>query len=393
MTSPAPPADWFPLRLYGESDHYAALARKRDETPVEQVAAFGRDVADTRAVYRYDDVAALLADEERFSLGIVEERYGAVLGRSLVSLAPKARRALRHVLLERFRPEDPQVAAVVEAVVAARMDALSTAHASHVDLVPLLAGQVPSRILVRLMGLPEEEWPAVAAMTAAAAGFLDDPRSALRAARALRRRFAAQLPDPAHASPPDLLAALAGTTVDGRRLDDGEVLSSALLLAWAGTETAFPAIVNSLYALLTHPEAATAVRADPELAMNAVDEALRWEAPVQITSRRVVKDTEIAGTDAPEGTVVLAHLGAANRDERRFARPGEYDPGRAGQPSHLAFGYGPHRCLGWRLARAEVAACVRAVFERFPYIRLAAESPPPEGQVVRSPRRLIVHLR
>lgn len=393
MTSPPPPSDWFPLHLHDESDHYSALARKRADTPVECVAPFGPDGPDTRVVYRYDDVASVLADDDRFSLDVVEDRYRAVLGPSLATYTPAARRALRRVLIDRFRTDDPWLAELVEAVVAARVDAAAAAAADgHVDLVPLLAGQVPPRVVVRLLGLPEEEWSAVAALTSAAAGFLDDPRGALRAARALRARFAAHLPDRAGASRSDVLTALTTTEAGGRRLDYPEVTSSLVLLAWAGTETAVPAIVNCLNALLTHPRQAAALRGDPDLAPAAADEALRWEAPVQVTSRRVLCDTEIAGTVLPEGATVLAHLGAANHDERRFHRPGEYDPGRAGRPRHLAFGNGPHRCLGWQLARAEVAACARVLFKRFPHLRIAPGSPPPEGEVIRSPRRLLVHL-
>jgi cytochrome P450 len=399
--SQARPQDWFPLRLHDGSDegadHHAGLARKRRDCPVEQLTPFGAGGPDVSVVYGYQDVAAVLADSERFSLGIVEQRYRAVLGRSLLTAAPAARRALRRVLRERFRPDGPSLADLVENVVTARVEALRAACRPEgssrggaegpVDLVDLLATPVPPRVLVALLGMPEQEWVAVAELSAATAGLLHDPRRALRAARRLRQRFVAELRAREGQPRDDLLAALAATELDGT-----EVISSLLLLAWAGTETAAPAIANCLYALLTHPQRAEAVRADPELVTAAVDEALRWETPVQVTSRRVEDDVELAGTHLPVGTMLLAHLGAANRDPRHFRDPDSYLPERPDRPPHLAFGHGTHHCLGSQLARLEVASCVRALLQRFPNLRLATGSPAPEGQVVRCPRRLLVRL-
>ncbi|MDN5749659.1 MAG: cytochrome P450 [Pseudonocardia sp.] len=389
------PADWFPLRLPGAAAdpapgaHHALLARKRRGCPVERLTSFGPGGGDVVVVYGYADVAGVLADDERFSLDVVDERYGAVLGRSLVTFGPAARRALRRARHERFRPGEPDLARLREAVVAARLDAVAAAE-GPVDLVPLLAAQVPARIVTALIGLPEHEWAGVAELAAGAAVLLDEPRRALRAARALRRRFAAVGRD---GPPAGLLGTLTTAEVDGRPLDEAEVTASLLLLAWAGTETAFPAILNCVYALLTHPDQAAAVRAEPGLAPSAADEALRWEAPVQVTARRARVDVEIAGTAVSRGTTVLVHLGAANRDPRAFAEPDRFRIDRTDRRPHLAFGHGPHRCLGAQLARAEVAACARGLLERFPGLRLAPESPPPRGQVVRSPRRLLVCTR
>ncbi|TFV63987.1 cytochrome P450 [Geodermatophilus sp. DF01-2] len=387
------PSDWFPLQLHDGVDaeqRSAWLAARRARTPVEPIAAVP-GAEPVWLVYRYGDAVAVLADDAGFSLGVVEERYGAVLGRSMLTLAPRARRALRRVVAGHLSPGAPGVADVVQAVVAERVAALAAAAEGPVDLVPLLAGNVPARVLVRLLGLPEEEWRAVAALASAAAGFLTDPRGALRAARGLRRSYT-DLVRGAGARD-GLVAALARAEVDGRPLDEAEVVASLLLLTWAGTETAVPAIATCLYAVLSDPVVQEAVRADSALAGAAVDESLRWEAPVQVTSRRAERATQVAGTPIPAGATVLVHLGSANRDERVFPAPDRFDLTRpVGPPGHLAFGSGAHRCLGWRLARAEVAGCLQALLARFPEIRLAAGSPPPEGEVLRSPRRLLVHL-
>lgn len=388
------PADWFPLPLPGPGDHYAALARRRRDAPVESLT--GVPGGEVVVVYRHADVLTVLTDPA-FSTDVVEERYGAVLGRSLMTLDPGARRAVRSVLLDTLRPDTEVVAGVVAGAVAGRVDALESAlPGGPVDVVPTLAAEVPARVLAVLLGLGEEDWAEVAALAAAAARLLEEPRAALRAARTLRRRLTTRLAERgpgsgARRTGPDVVGALAGLEVDGRRLDDAAVVSTLLLLCWAGTETAFPAIATSLYAVLTQPGAAEHARSGPTGALDVADEALRWQAPVQVTSRRVTRGVALGGRRLPAGAVVLAHLGSANRDEEVFADPDGFDPRR--RPSrHLAFGSGPHRCLGWQLARAEVAACLSTVLTRLPGLRLAPGSPPPEGQVVRCPRRVLVEL-
>lgn len=383
------PADWFPLPLHDEQDHHRALAERRRRAPVQQVRPFP-GAAPVWVVARYDDVREVLHDDASFSLDVVDERYRAVLGNSLMTLAPTARRALRRVLMERMRPERDDLGDVVRDVVDGCVGALPD-DAGEVDLVPALAGQVPARVLTRLLGLDAESWPEVAGLAAGAAQLLEDPRGALRAAKSLRRLLSAELQRPRSADG-DLLGALRTVEVDGARLDASQVVSSLLLLCWAGTETASPAIATCLRAVLTSPGEAERVRSSQERALAAADEALRWESPVQVTSRRVVRPVVVGGTALTPGDVVLLHLGSADRDEHRFAEPDRFDPDRTDGPS-LAFGSGPHRCLGAALARVEVATAVREVLLRFPQLALADGSPPPQGAVVRSPRRLPVQLR
>ena len=391
---PLQPVDWFPLRLHDDVDHHAGLALRRARTPVAPAAPFGTG-EQVWVVYGYDDAAAVLTDD-RFSLGVVEQRYGAVLGRSVLTVAPRARRALRRVVGTHLQPGSAGLEGLVAEVVAGRVEDVAAAGAAGaVDLAPLVAAQVPARVLARVLGVPEDEWPVLARLAAAAGGLLSDPRAALRAARALRRSLAARVAACRARPGGDLVSALAGLEVDGRPVDEDEVVASLLLLVWAGTETTFPAILGSLHALLTHPEAEAAVRADPGLVPAAVEEALRWETPVQVTSRTAEVPVAVGGTAIPAGATVLVHLGSANRDPRTFPDPDRYEPARGGRPGavpHLAFGWGVHRCLGRRLAEAEITTSVAALLDRFPRLRLAPGAPPPEGQVLRSPRCLPVLL-
>jgi cytochrome P450 len=387
------PADWFPLPHPGDGDHHAELARRRRDAPVEALA--GMPGGEVVVVYRHADVLAVLTDPA-FSTDVVEERYGAVLGRSLVTLAPPVRRAVRSALLDALRPDTEVVAAVVDAVVAGRVAALEAALAEGpVDVVPTLAAEVPARVLAVLLGLEEQDWAEVAALASAAARLLEEPRAALRAGRTLRRRLATRLAerrtgDGERQPGRDVVGALAGLEVEGRRLDDAAVVSTLLLLCWAGTETAFPAIATSLHAVLQQPGAAEHARTGPAgPRRRRRGAALGGPGAGHLAAGD--REVELAGRRLSAGTVVLAHLGSANRDEEVFRDPDVFDPRR--RPSrHLAFGSGPHRCLGWQLARAELAGCLSAVLTRLPGLRLAPGSTPPEGQVVRSPRRVPVEL-
>ena len=180
--------------------------------------------------------------------------------------------------------------------------------------------------------------------------------------------------------------------IGGEPLTDGEAVSLLTLLVWAGTETTGPALSNILYALLVHPDQLRRLRADPGVLSGAIEEGLRWEAPMQWTCRTVAADTEVGGTPVPAGSLALAHIGSANRDEARYVDPGRFDIARS-PAEHFAFGYGPHHCVGSQLGRAELGAAVSALLAHFPEMALAGDPPVMTGQVVRSPSHLRVRLR
>src|SRR5690606_26240500 len=119
----------------------------------------------------------------------------------------------------------------------------------------------------------------------------------------------------------------------------------------AGHETAVNLIVSTAHLLLSRPERAAALRADPELIPAAIEESLRFDGPVQIAIPSVTAaEIRVADVTIPAGEVVVTALIAANRDPARFDRPDEFDPSRS-SPSHVAFGHGIHHCLGAPLAR------------------------------------------
>lgn len=154
-------------------------------------------------------------------------------------------------------------------------------------------------------------------------------------------------------------------------MDGDEVRDFALFLLVAGNETTRNGISQGMLALFQHPEERARLAADPSLWNTAADEILRWTSPVRAMRRVALRDTVIAGQPIREGESVVMVYASANRDETVFDDPHRFRVDRSPN-EHLAFGFGPHYCLGANLARMEIRTVLRIVLERLPDIRLAA---------------------
>jgi cytochrome P450 len=152
-----------------------------------------------------------------------------------------------------------------------------------------------------------------------------------------------------------------------------EVLAFIVLLLVAGNETTTNLIGNAIIALLDNPDQLAMLRWDPALIPNAVEEALRYDAPVQFLFRRVAKAVELSGTRIPEGSLCMVIFGSANRDERRYADSERFDVTRDAS-GHVAFGHGIHFCLGAPLARLEGRIALEALINRLPDLRRVDDS-------------------
>ena len=172
--------------------------------------------------------------------------------------------------------------------------------------------------------------------------------------------------------------------MDGRRLDDEEIYSFLRLLLPAGVETTYRASGNLLFGLLTHPDQMQAVRDDRSLLPVAFEESIRWEPPVTVILRRATRDAELAGVEVAEGADVGLLLGSANRDERKYERPDEFDIGRPSRQS-VGFGFGVHVCLGMHLARMEARVAIDTLLDRLPDLELRPTPPRPPHQGTRLP--------
>ncbi|GGL00027.1 cytochrome P450 [Nocardia jinanensis] len=244
------------------------------------------------------------------------------------------------------------------------------------DFIDAFAFPLPVTVIGELLGVPEadrlrfqplvRDWagvldlldgPAVAKADAAA----DEISDYLRDLAAQRRR------EPLD----DLLSALVVPAADGARLDDDELITMAALLFAAGFETTTGLLANGLVALLEHPEQASLLRDDPELAGPATEELLRYDSPVQLlTSRTASEDLHSGGLALSAGQRVVILLGAANRDPDVFPEPDRLRLDRGGEPP-LSFGGGVHYCLGAPLARLEAQIALPALLRAFPELTQA----------------------
>jgi cytochrome P450 len=172
----------------------------------------------------------------------------------------------------------------------------------------------------------------------------------------------------------DLISALVLAQEEEDALSNNELLATTNLLLIAGHETTTNLIGNGLLALLREPDQLERLRRDSSLLPTAVEELLRYDGPVQATLRVAGEDLEIDGHGLEAGSLVLVGIGAANHDPAVFHEPERLDVGRDPNP-HLAFGFGPHFCLGAPLARLEGEIALRALIERFPHLALATETP------------------
>ena len=179
----------------------------------------------------------------------------------------------------------------------------------------------------------------------------------------------------------------------GDVLSDGELFSTCVLLLIAGHETTTNLIGNGVLALLRHPHELARLRREPTLIGSAVEELLRYESPVQLTSRVAKEDLEMGGKHIQAGEEVSLLLGAANRDPVRFTDPDRLDLARSDNP-HVAFGYGMHFCLGATLARIEGQVAIHSLPQRFADLRLMNDAPEwREGVMLRGLKQLPLRVQ
>jgi cholest-4-en-3-one 26-monooxygenase len=175
---------------------------------------------------------------------------------------------------------------------------------------------------------------------------------------------------------PDLVSVLCQAEIDGRKLDDESLVQETLLILIGGDETTRHVITGGTLALLEHPDQRAVLGSDPRLIETAVEELLRWVTPIKNMSRSVTKDVEIAGQHLHPGDQLMLMYPSANRDDAVFADPFRFDVRRDPNP-HLAYGFGPHFCLGASLARLELKVMFEQILTRLPDLELATDEPLP----------------
>jgi cytochrome P450 len=371
-------------------DPYPEYARMRRESPVTETEHFGFI---TTSVYRYEDVVAILKEPEIFSSRIYHRTMGLVMGPTILGMDGTEHVLHRGLVASAFRRKalESWTASLIEPTVHELIDRFASRGSA--ELVREFTIQFPIRIIARMLGIPSDDFARFARLSIELISIAFDIPRGFAASQSLKQYFAGILEERRIRPADDLISSLVGAEVDGERLDDESIYGFLRLLLPAGAETTYRLLGNLLFALLTDDEQMALVRSDRALLPAAIEEALRWEAPVQIVSREPVKDTEIAGVSIPEGTSITCRLGSANRDETVFDDPDRFDLRRHGAP-HVAFAEGPHRCLGEHLARLEVTTAMNEILDRLPDMRLAPGDADPHvhGSAFRSPTALPVQF-
>lgn len=362
---------------------YADLRRREPVKPMEF------PLGPTFMVTRYADVMAVLRDAATFSSRANGKGIGLVMGRTIIEMDGQEHSRHRNIIAPMFLPKAMhRLDQVVERFAHELLDAL--AGRGRADLVADFTRNFPVRVIAHLIGIPVEEYAMFQEWSFDLIGFASQPLKGFAASEALVQFFRPLIAKRRAEPRDDLLSTLVHAEVDGHRLDDEEIYSFMRLLLPAGAETTFRLIGTTLFALLSQPELYERVRADRSQVGWALDEALRWDTPVQFVSREAARPTSMRGVEIPEGHYILVAIGSANRDEEHFAEPDRFDLDRH-PTDHVSFGFGRHFCVGSHLARLEATVGINAVLDRLPNLRLAPdEAAGIVGLAFRSPDRLPV---
>lgn len=359
------------------ADPYPVYRWLRDHEPVHR-----NERLDFWALTRYEDVFAALRDHDTFrsGRGTVLEMMGPDYERwmdrqpMILFLDPPRHTRLRKLVSHVFRPRaiacmEPYIRDLVVRL----CDRIAAAGGG--DLVADFAAPLPANVIFEMLGVPEEERPAVREWIDRSLDRVPEPpHIPPHAIEAQARNIAyCQRLLERHRKEPrdDLIGELLAAEIDDdehgpRTLTDGEILGFIGLLGGAGNETTTKLIANTLLLLQRHPDARRIVLEDPARIADAVEESLRYWPPAQYNGRTTARDVTLHGVTIPAGAKVLLFIASANRDERRFVDPDRFDLDRPDRDAHLAFGSGIHFCLGAPLARTEARIAVEVFLERFP---------------------------
>ncbi|HWC28735.1 MAG TPA: cytochrome P450, partial [Dehalococcoidia bacterium] len=251
----------------------------------------------------------------------------------------------------------------------------------ELDVVRDIAIPLPVIVIAEVLGVPLSDRDSFKAWSTDVANSLGGPfqpqdvlERARQSSNEIADYFREQIAERRRQPREDLISALCAAEEQGDLLSEDELIATLILLLIAGNETTTNLIGNGMLALLSHPDERRRLQADPALIETAVDEMLRYEGSVQLTSRIVDHDFEFRGQRFEEGQVVLLLLGAANRDPEQFPNPDRFNVAR--RPNrHLAFGQGIHYCLGAPLAVAEAQVAFQTLLRRLPEPEAEFEAP------------------
>lgn len=363
---------------------YPLLRRLREEDPVHW------SFFNMWLVTRYADVVELLRERVRFSADHVEswdgyKEYRRAAGDQsaflkvekgfLVFNEASTHARFRAAMKGSFTPATfqhlrPLIQETVESL-------LNKEPGTEIEVIEELAQPLASRTLCEVLGVSPEQgatlhtWALAYNMAIEPIAGVAVLAAADRATEEMKQLYQALQTQPG-VSGTNLARTLQQAQAQGLiNFDEGFALWATIVLA--GSATTINAIGNGLLGLLRHPEQIGRLRADPALTKNAVHELLRYDTPGMIVTRAATSDTELGGKKIRKGELIMAFLGAANRDPEMFEDPDALIVDRKNASQHLAFGEGVHFCIGEQIAKIELETVVRTLVKRFPDAQLASE--------------------
>jgi cytochrome P450 len=346
-------------------DPYAVYRRLRDEAPVHRSGQ-----RDCWVLSRFDDVQAAARDWQTFSSALgndLDDTYKLWRPGSPESIDPPDHGRLRDVVRRQFTPN---TIAALEVMIRRKLPTLLRPYreAGQADLVQDLAFPLPFAVICELLGFPEVDGPSLGRLYRTT---MERPAEATQVpdeawvARTQLRSYILEAADERRRHPGrDLLSTMVAAERAGT-LDREEIVGLSLILFVAGVTTTTALIGNSLQALANHPEERASLVTAPGHMSAAIEELLRFEAPIQWLTRTTTTTVRLHGCEIPQGGRVVLLFGSANRDERRWEYPDKLDLFRSPE-RHLAFGDGIHFCIGAPLARLEGRLALEAVLQVSP---------------------------
>jgi len=410
------------IEAYRRGHPFATYARLRAEAPVCWTPE-PSDRPGFWAVTRYAEVAQVNSDPATYSsqkgsmlmaLGKPEARHEKLFPASMntmINLDGGAHMQLRREHMAYFSPRYLDALKLRVAAETSRLlDGLAAAAGGgEVDLVEHFSSRLPLYTLCEILGVPQADRPKVlkwmhylemAEKVATDRARITEPtvelmqfvmefnqnvdemfeygRDILKARRAEPRD--------------DLMSAIARAQVDGTLLSDEYLDGSWLLIVFAGNDTTRNTLSGTAKLLTEFPDQRRLLAAEPGLLGNAANEFIRMVSPVIYMRRTATRDTELAGQRIAEGEKVIMYYGAANRDPAMFADPDALDVARANADKHIAFGFGPHVCLGKRVAQIQLEEAYGQILRRFPEISWTGEIDIAPNNFVHAIRYLPVRL-
>jgi cytochrome P450 len=338
----------------------------------------------------FNAVNTVFRDGRVFSSEPYDKTIGLFMGPTILAMEGKKHRDHRNLVSAAFKSKalaqwEP---AIVRPVCNALIDEfIDTGEA---DLVRNFTFEFPTRVIARLLGLPDEDLEMFHKRAVELISYHVNYERAFEASATLKDYFVAQIEQRKSKPTEDIIGDLVTAEIDGERLSDEAIYSFLRLLLPAGLETTYRSSGNLLYLLLTHPDQFAALQADHELTPQAIEEGLRFETPLTTVQRFTTEDTEVEGVEIPARSVIGVCIGSANRDEQRWERSEEFDIFRKHMP-HISFAAGEHTCLGLHLARLETRVAVECLLNRLTNVNLLTDGDPHiHGQPFRSPTSLPV---